>query len=290
MSQKRLFSDYSSQDTDFGMLSQQSKKIAFGSSQPSVLDVVEAGVEAYSNPYVYGGRLALRTINQLKKKKSRYMPKQKRVGPYKKKTYVMKRKPGSSSSVIRAKHFQTNIYSPEIKYIDGSISQTLVYTTGAWIFTCINTPCAQGTGVQERVGNKTINKSVHVKGSFNTSGGGGQVYRQVILYDKDNNGTTTTGYALPFTQDNIYAQVNLDNRDRFQTLSDDNYSTNALYDKPIFVDKYLSLELPTIWTGATGTQQYINVGAIVIATCVSGQTLTANSTFSGSYRLRYGDV
>lgn len=184
----------------------------------------------------------------------------------------------------------------ELKFLDtGSTQDPAVAGTGTLSAgLCL---LGQGTTASTRVGTQNSIRSMEWRQyvSLPTTTTGGGAIRTVIVYDKAPNGaapTIATGAVSDiFNQDNINAQMNLANRDRFVVLQDilvpcaGTAGPQADYQKG-----YRKMDLPQTWVGASGTVAGLTTGNIVAVTwCSTGFATTAPQVRLQT-RFRYEDA
>jgi len=112
----------------------------------------------------------------------------------------------------------------EIKYYDSFVNGQPVTATGtvAAFFTPV-----QGTDIFNRVGRKVVTESIWIRLyyiatpllTFPTNVLTGQMFRMVLLIDRQSNGTLATP-AMILEQVYTWSALNYDNRDRFRVLAD----------------------------------------------------------------------
>ena len=152
-------------------------------------------------------------------------------------------------------------------------------------------------------------RSLQIRGAVNltdTTAGLNVVFRMVIVYDKQSNGSAPT-WANIFTSQNIagttasdvYAMVNLDNRDRFVILRDklfvpgaiDNTATqtDAMGPGVIVMNEYIPIKLETIYNaGTAGTIGDITSGSLYCF-WISNANNDAGVTANVAFRMRFED-
>lgn len=202
-------------------------------------------------------------------------------------TTGIKRK--ASTSLKRAsKKQKTKEFKPKIiqvksgvekKVIDVAPAVYQVNTTGS--LTLLN-GCVRGTDIGDRVGRKILVKSIYIRGycsselstTFTASTNAiTQLLRMIVVYDNEANAGT------PLITDILktalsYSQLNIDNRDRFTVLADEQYvigavstnSTPALLagsEQGANVQRYIKCNHPVIYNSSNnGDYSDINTGSI----------------------------
>ena len=195
----------------------------------------------------------------------------------------------------------------EKKVIDINTTAYPVESTGTQLQ--LLNGCVPGSQNYNRIGRKIFMRSLQIRGAVNltdTTAGTNVVFRMVIVYDKQSNGSAPT-WANIMTSQNIagttasdcFAMVNLDNRDRFVILRDkmfipgaiDNTATQTYAMGPgtIVLNEYIPLKLETIYNaGTAGTIGDITSGSLYcfwIANANNALGVTANVAF----RVRFED-
>lgn len=187
---------------------------------------------------------------------------------------------------------------PERKVIDTASANYACDTTGSVTF--VN-GCAQGTDFNQCIGRKYRNVAIQLEGYVGPSDSNTSANkcRVMLVYDEQPNG------AVPAITDILTAStsaafMNLNNRDRFKILADENFviggfdtaATAAYAMSPTVqnVSIWRKIDLPTIRNGAatsaavtnyqTGTLLLVTIGAVPAAV---GSTLTA------AVRVRFED-
>lgn len=185
---------------------------------------------------------------------------------------------------------------------------TQANTTGT--FSLLN-GVAVGSDYTERVGRKTLNKSIYIRGRVQTEASltaavgaiPAQQARMIILVDNQPNAATpaTTDLLNTATPE---SQLNLNNRDRFKILHDETfvfdpylYSTTATQSyastsKQIHDVKYHRfINEETIFNGNGGaTIAGMSSGAIYMFWIGSEAAGATDINFTGSTRVRYNDA
>lgn len=185
----------------------------------------------------------------------------------------------------------------ERKYIDQNTTLQPALA-GTSVKTLLN-GCAQGTDApSNRIGRETSMKSIYwmLYGSIAATTTGAAPFRLVIVYDKESNGVAATASGTPatdaFNQDNIGAQMNLDQRDRFIVLVDeiiDNIGTAG--PQSLFRKGYRKISLPCVFNATGGaTIASINTGGIYAFLWNGGTFATLAPTLNLSTRIRFEDA
>jgi len=142
--------------------------------------------------------------------------------------------------------------APEKKVIDNSLQTSPLLVTNT--VTALNT-CVTGDDFTNRDGRKITMKSLKLQACVSSFPGAtecGQV-RMVVVYDKQTNGAAPSGSDV-FASNDALDFNNLNNRERFVTLLScivpyQNASSNG---SSVIVEKYVKLNLPTIYNATNG--------------------------------------
>lgn len=196
--------------------------------------------------------------------------------------------------ISNASVFQNVSRRPELKFLDVLTSAIGLNTTGT--LTPLNL-CAQGTDATQHIGRQTTMKSLYwmFQGQMApTSTLGGSV-RLVVVYDKEAEGaapTIATGAQTDiFNQDNIVAQMNLNNRDRFVVLVDEIIECIGTAGPQAFFRKgYRKIQMPVVFNAVTtATITAINTGSVYAVTWQNG-IATASPMAELQTRIRFEDA
>lgn len=157
--------------------------------------------------------------------------------------------------------------------------------------------CAQGTDYTQRIGRKTVNRSVYLRATiFPTEGTAplGDIVRILVILDKEPNGAAPV-VADVLTSAAPEAPMNLNNRDRFVTISDQiveceagNWSAGNLTTgapKTHYVSFFKPIKCETIWGGTGATIASIQSNAIYML------LVSSNGVYQMQYstRVRFED-
>lgn len=196
----------------------------------------------------------------------------------------------SSSSV-----FQNVTRRPELKFLDLNTT-ALANIGGTGSITLLN-GCAQGTDATQHIGRQITMKSLYwiFQGNIATTTTNGGSVRLVILYDKEAEGAAPTIAAAAqtdaFNRDDILAQQNLNNRDRFVVLVDEIIECIGSAGPQGFMRKgYRKVALPVIFNAsAAATVAAINTGSVYAFCWQDGMVTTAPVT-NLQTRIRFEDA
>lgn len=200
------------------------------------------------------------------------------------------RQPGIASSSV----FQQTKKSPELKFLDLATTPT-ASLAGNGSLTFLN-GCAQGTDANQHIGRQTTMKSVYwifqaIVAATTTLGGS---MRLLIVYDKEAEGaapTIATGAQTDICNiDDITAQMNLNNRDRFVVISDEMIETiGTAGPQAVFRKGYRKVALPVVFNAsAAATIAAINTGSVYAIVWQNGLA-TAAATTKLQTRIRFTD-
>lgn len=224
--------------------------------------------------------------------------------PYNKVQYAKARKANSykaqrSSRAIVKPFLRRSIFvqketgfGPELKNIETASTMVPPLTASFCTPQLIN-GCAQGVTQNERVGRKTVIKSVGLRYIYNTgtAGGAQSQVRIIVVYDKQANG------ASPLVGDVIsggqfYGFNSLGNADRFIILLDEISEAAQSSAMNVSGKKFMKCNLECMFGGATSGIASINSGSIyIMAANNSDPTIgSAAGTVYYTTRIRYTDA
>lgn len=193
--------------------------------------------------------------------------------------------------------FQAVNRNPELKFLD-LLSNTECSNAGTGNLTGPLNACAQGTDAIQHIGRQITMKSFYWmwQGFLSASTTGAGSTRLVIVYDKEAEGAAPTIAAAAqtdiFNQDNIQAQMNLNNRDRFVVLVDELVENIGTAGPQAFYRKgYRKIALPVVFNATTtATITAINTGSIYAITWTQGTFAVAVPTQTLQTRIRFEDA
>jgi len=175
----------------------------------------------------------------------------------------------------------------ETKYIDYTVSTTFPATTvTTWGISCIN-GVTLGQTLDTRIGNKIQMKSCQLR--LMTPNYFNDITRVRVVYDKASNST------LPNITDILENDVNTSMVDkstagRFITLCDEYINnTDSAGGGYMEWNKYIKLDLPTIYTGTGAAYNAINAGSLYLMINTGGAVYTAQAIASYT-RVRFTDT
>jgi len=222
----------------------------------------------------------------------------------------------ATAAAVRSQVLEKKGMDTDVSLTTGNVLATTNTNAGCFVLNLIPT----GTGSWNRVGRKTIMKSVRVQGiilnqstpAATTGTIRSQMVRMVLVWDKQPSGGTIPTFDTVFgitTQDGtescptIYCPPRYDNMDRFRVLRDVcvDLDTNATglggttnaYIQQAHIDEYLKLpDLESVYLGqsATMTIADISTGALYLyfRAQVNGAA-DAQASVVASARVRYTD-
>jgi len=182
--------------------------------------------------------------------------------------------------------------SPELKFIDTSVSVNL--TAGSLAFSApqLLNGVAPGSGATDRIGRKIILKSVYLRATVRASVGsaGSSPIRCIIFYDKQANAQAPTATDLLLANE-FNSQNNLSNRDRFVVLSDETTEpVGTLIEQARCHVVYKKLNLETMFNaGSAGTIGDITSGSIYIMFAQTSDIITSAAQAVYRVRVRFSD-
>lgn len=197
----------------------------------------------------------------------------------------------------------------EKKVNDTGPSQLSANTTGQFVLLMAPVP---GSDITNRVGRKTLTHSIYIRGLISaeladqdgpTVGvSPAQLARIIIFIDNQPNGATPIVTDL-LTSATSYAQLNLNNRDRFKILSDKQFPLHAYaynttsgtavasLSNSYAFKKFIKCNIETIFNaGTAATIADITSGAIYMFLIGSIATGSNDATCALSTRVRYSDL
>lgn len=201
-----------------------------------------------------------------------------------------------SRGVASASVFQATP-GPEKKFLDVTTAEPLVVAQTAANGVVLLNGCAQGVDANQHIGRQTTMKSLYWlwQGAIAATTTGAASARLVIVYDKEAEGAAPTVAAAAqtdiFNQDNIVAQMNLNNRDRFIVLVDELVEAIGSQGPAAFMRKgYRKVNLPVVFNAsAAATVAAINTGSVYAIVWHSGAIAVANAVTNLQTRIRFVD-
>lgn len=150
--------------------------------------------------------------------------------------------------------------------------------------------CAQGTAANQRLGRRTINRSILIRIALwkSASGTNESPLRFMIVQDLQSNATAPAATDILQT-DNIGGLTNLNNSNRFKIIMDKEFRFGSVDNTSVMYKKYIKCKLPTQFnSGSAGTVGDIQTGSIYLLT-YSPLLTTALPGGLISTRVRYSD-
>lgn len=177
--------------------------------------------------------------------------------------------------------------APEKKYVDSQTAGGVEFSTTGSVL--LLNGIAQGDDATNRIGRRAHFTSIQLKGYMQvgatpTNG----ICRTILVYDNQSDSAAPT-IANILTAVGPNGLRNMDYRERFIILMDEQWELN-LTDYPIrFIEFYRKLGLKTSYNGTGASVASIATGGIFLITC--GTTPTGATSPTGTYgiRLRYND-
>lgn len=153
---------------------------------------------------------------------------------------------------------------------------------------CLN-QMVTGTGVQQFTGNQVSIKGCSYRfeldlpttGAVPTSG------RVLLIWDKQPNGSTAA-FTDIFQQASYLSFGNVNNRERFTILRNDQFSLSPNGDQTLFFEQFVSINMLTTFVNGQSSAGVPQTGALLLA-YVGDQTGATRPTIAGWFRVRYFD-
>lgn len=163
--------------------------------------------------------------------------------------------------------------------------------TNAGTVVCLN-KLVTGTGVQNFLGNQVSIKQASYRFELDlpalpanqvpTSG------RVLLIWDKQPNGVTAA-FTDIFASASYLAFGNVNTRERFVILRNDQFSLSPNGDQTLFFERYLPINMLTTFVSGQAVAGVPQTGALLLA-FVGDQSVVANQpTLIGWFRVRYYD-
>lgn len=202
-----------------------------------------------------------------------------------------------SRGISSASVFQNASSRPEKKFLDVTTATALTFGSAVGLAPVLLNGCAQGTDANQHIGRQTTMRSLYWlwEGNVAPTTTGTSPIRMVIVYDKEAEGAAPTlaaGLQTDiFNADNITAQMNLNNRDRFIVLVDEIVECVGTAGPQSFYRKgYRKVQLPCVFNAsAAATVVAINTGSVYATFWQNGSLLVANVPFVLQTRIRFTD-
>lgn len=184
----------------------------------------------------------------------------------------------------------------EKKVVDVDPANYVFDTTGS--VTLLN-GVATGADFTDRVGRKIVMKSLYMKGIIKPIDNniGNTLCRLIVVYDKQPNGAAP-GITDVLKSSSPSAQLNMNNRDRFNIIIDKMWAIGATSDavQQAFaggptvytLKKYKRLNLETLYGGTLSTIASINTGSLYMIT-LGDQSAGNGGQGNLSVRVRFVD-
>jgi len=149
----------------------------------------------------------------------------------------------------------------------------------------------QGATVANRIGNKVVVRSVHLKASLvNQIFANAATARMAVIYDKQPNGAfpayTDIFLDQPIGAANTYSGINIANKSRFTMLRDQFFNLDAAQGQVRTINWYIKGRWEVEYGANAGTIGDFRTGAIYLLGIYAGSVINLNL---GSVRVRYYD-
>lgn len=154
--------------------------------------------------------------------------------------------------------------------------------------------CATGTDYTNRIGRKTFNNSVYIRGMAYAKGNnnGTALFRMILFWDMQPNGVLA-GAGDILQEATVESQLNINNRDRFKVLWDKQgvlgyaNATLAYGQNAVPIKKYKKLNMETIFDGTDASVGSIQTG--VLGMLFMSNLNSGTPAADLSFRVRFTD-
>ncbi|AXQ66153.1 MAG: coat protein [Cressdnaviricota sp.] len=214
----------------------------------------------------------------------------KRKAPFGSKPSVYKKakKDEPALSITPVPRYYSVRRGPEKKYIDTSQA---VGALAAASITLLN-GTATGTDFTNRIGREILMKSIYLRLTAYNGTDQDASLRIMLVYDKQPNGATPAITDI-LTASDIISPNNLNNKDRFTTISDKVRKISTASDRGFWHKKYKYIQYNTQYSGTTNVINSIASGAlwlVLIPIINSTGASTANFVVGYTNRVRFVDM
>jgi len=182
----------------------------------------------------------------------------------------------------------------ELKWIDVNAAAAFNAATGVAALTLLN-GCTLGSDATNRIGRKTVMKSLQLRGSVLSTAAQSARFagRILIVYDSQSNGVAPTAADILQSGGAWNSPMNLNNRERFKVLWDKIFQVDSIQgsgNDPWIVKKFKKLpNLETIFnSGNAGAIGDIQTGSVYMLTIATGEA-TVTPGFQFYSRIRFAD-
>lgn len=182
---------------------------------------------------------------------------------------------------------ECKIYDADHKGISPPASAAASILNTGSVF-CLN-QMITGTGVQQFTGNQVSMKSLAYRFEVDlgptplpTSG------RVLVVWDKQPNGTTASWTDI-FASASYLAFGNVNSRERFVILRNDQFSLSPQGDQTLFFEKYVKLNMLTTFVNGQASAAVPLTGALLVAYIADQATTVNQPLIAGWFRVRYFD-
>lgn len=202
-----------------------------------------------------------------------------------------------STSLVQRRGLQVGAVgtnAPELKNFDSSFQLLVATNLFGWSALRLINGVDQGTGKNQRIGNKWDLRSVQARFFFDfnntvTAPAGLGPIRLVLIWDQAPNGGTALSTDVFVSSSDINAPLNLDNSDRFVILLDRLYpqfnsgtSNGQMGTQSFIEDSFYKSFGPKGWrvhqNGSVGGSTSMNTGGLYVAYCTSARAHSAAVT------------
>lgn len=218
------------------------------------------------------------------------------AGISKPRSFYSGRRKGPYRVLTSGQRHSNPIYpKPECKIYDADHAGVSPPATAAQAITntgtvvCLN-QMVTGTGVQQFTGNQVSIKQCSYRyeldlpatGAVPTSG------RVLLIWDKQPNGTVAA-FTDIFQQASYLAFGNVNSRERFVILRNDQFSLSPQGDQTLFFEQFVNINMLTTFVNGQSTAGVPLTGALLLAYIGDQSTAGTRPTIAGWFRVRYYD-
>lgn len=181
----------------------------------------------------------------------------------------------------------------ERKYVDTILAMTVTGSTTGVLLNGV----AEGSDNTNRIGRKTLIKSVSIKGQFAISQTdlgsvafpeNGDTVKVAIVLDTQPNGALAAITDV-WTTGGPFAHRNLDNIERFQVLQEDIYSVGLTGPNAVAHQRYSKVDIPVRYTGTAAAIANITTGSLIMFVLDNNGSGANQGIFNGITRVVFTD-
>lgn len=175
----------------------------------------------------------------------------------------------------------------EKKFIDSTVAVAALLAPSLLLVNGV----ATGTDFNSRIGREILMHSLYMRLTYSNTVDQTAGLRIMLVYDKQPNGVLPNITDVITTAD-LMSPNNLNNKDRFITISDKIRYINTAGERGAFHQKYKKLRVSTTFSGTTAAIGSISTGAvyvILIPILLTTGAATANFTVGYTIRSRFTD-